>query len=807
MKNLKKFLPHLIAVGFFLLISVIYFSPILSGKGLYMSDVSNAKGMAKETDDFYKKTGTDPLWTGAAFSGMPTYQTSTHGKENFMSVVIAGLLDIFPFPLLVLWLNLIGFYILLVTMKVDYRLAIAGAIMYAFCSYTVQLIKVGHLSKGLALAFAPIALAGIIRTMKGKWLEGFIITMVGLAMQIYSNHFQITYYLLFVVIVFMIVELINALRTKQVSHYFKSCLVLAAAAIIGILPNITNLWSTYVYGKFTTRGPSELSSKSASTGLDIDYATAWSYGIEETLTLLIPDAKGGSSNHELSKSSATYAALNANGITGQQANNFIKNVPTYWGDVAFTAGPTYIGAIAVFLFVLGLFVIKGDMKWWLLIVTILSIMLAWGRNFMGFTEFFFYHVPGYNKFRAVSMTLVIASLAIPLLGMLAVKYISETKNNVAELQKKLKYAFYVTGGLCLVLFLIPSLAGNFEGRADEHLKQYDWLLTAIRQDRESMLRMSALFSFIYISITFAALWFFLKKKLKAEHLFYAILFFTIVDLWTTDKKYVNNDDFVSKTKVEKPFVASNADLQIMQDPDPSYRVLNIAADPFNDASTSYFHKSIGGYHGAKLKRYQELIENQIAKNNMNVLSMLNTRYFIVQSKESGELMVQRNPGALGNAWFVKEIKWVPNADSEMNALTDFNPAQTAVIDKRFEKEVAGFTPSGDSTASIHLLSYAPNDMIYESNSISKQFAVFSEIYYADGWNAYVDGTNSPYVRVNYVLRGMVVAEGKHKIEFKFEPASYHLTQTVSMSGSILIILIIAGYFVYTGRKKSDSPVA
>jgi len=371
----------------------------------------------------------------------------------------------------------------------------------------------------------------------------------------------------------------------------------------------------------------------------------------------------------------------------------------------------------------------------------------------------------------------------------------------------LKYAFYITGGFCLLLFLIPSLAGNFEGRADERLKQYDWLLTAIRQDRESMLRMSALFSFIYISITFTALWLFLKKKLKAEYLFYAILFFTIVDLWTTDKKYVNNDDFVAKSKVEKPFVATNADLQILQDPDPSYRVLNIAADPFNDASTSYFHKSIGGYHGAKLKRYQELIENQIAKNNMNVLNMLNTRYFIVQSKENGELQVQRNPGALGNAWFVKEIKWVPNADSEMNALTDFNPTQTAVIDKRFEKDIEGFTPSGDSTASIHLVSYAPNAMVYESKAASKQFAVFSEIYYADGWNAFVDGNKTPYVQVNYVLRGMVVPEGMHKIEFKFEPANYRLTQTVSMGGSILIILILGGYFIYAGRKKSDAPVS
>ena len=772
-----------------------------------MSDVSNAKGMARESEEFYKKTGVDPLWTGAMFSGMPTYQIVTHGNENFMSQFISWMNSIFPEPVSYLLLNLLGFYFLLITLKVDYRLAIAGAIMYAFCSYTFQIIKVGHISKVYALAFAPVVLAGIIRTLKGNLLQGFVITLAGLWMELYSNHLQITYYLLYVVLVLMVIELIDAMKTKRFSHYLKSCLVLLAASVIALLPSLTNLWSTYIYGKSTTRGPSELSAKSSSTGLDIDYATAWSYGVEETLTLLIPDAKGGSSNHELSKSSATFEALNQNGITGAQANSFIRNVPTYWGDVAFTAGPIYIGAIAVFLFVLGLFVIKGDLKWWLLIVTILSILLAWGRNFMGFTEFFFYHVPGYNKFRAVSMTLVIATLAIPLLAMLAVKQIIEWKQDAAGLQKKLKYAFYITGGLCLLFFLVPGIAGNFEGRSDERLKQYEWLINAIRQDRESMLRMSAFFSLLYISIAFTALWFYLKKKLKMEYLLYVLIFFTLVDMWSTDRKYLNNDDFVSKNKAEKPFVATNADLQIFQDQDPSFRVYNMAADPFNDASTSYFHKSIGGYHGAKLKRYQELIENHLGRGNMSVINMLNTKYFIVQPKEGGEPQAQRNPGALGNAWFVNEIKWVPNADSEINALTGFNPAQTVVIDKRFEKEVNGFSSAPDTGALIRLTSYAPNDVAYETKSMSKQFAVFSEIYYADGWNAYVDGKESPYVRVDYVLRGMVVPEGNHKIEFKFEPLYYYTAQKVSLAGSIFICLIIGGYFVYTLRKKSDTAVS
>ena len=807
MSKQKKYLPHVIAFVIFLVISFAYLSPVLSGKRISMSDVSNNKGMAKESEDFYNSTGTDPLWTGSMFSGMPTYQISLHGQENFADRFMSFLRTIFPDPTYLLILNLLGFYFLLITLKVDYRLAIAGSIMYAFCTYTFLIIKVGHISKVLAIAFAPVLLAGIIKTLKGNLLQGFVITLFGVWMEITANHYQMTYYFLFIVAAIMIAELIDAIRSKKLSHFFKACGVMIAATCIAVIPNLTNLWSTYVYSKDTTRGPSELSAKSVSSGLDIDYATDWSYGIEETLTLLIPDAKGASSDYELSKSSATYQSFAAKGITGAQANSIIKNVPTYWGDVAFTAGPVYIGAITVFLFILGLFVVKSELKWWLLGVTVLTIMLSWGRNFMGLTEFFFFHVPGYNKFRAVSSMLVVATLVIPWIAMLAVKRIAESANAFSEISGKLKYAFYISGGICLLFFLMPSIAGDFIGRSDERLGQMGWPVDAIREDRISMLRMSAFYSLLFISIAFGAIWFYLKKKFKVEYLYYILIFFTLIDMWSTNRKYLNNDHFVSQNKVDKPFPQTNADLQIAQDPDPNYRVFNTAVNPFMDASTSYYHKSIGGYHGAKLKRYQELIENQISKNNIQVLNMLNAKYFIGQVKDMPEPQAQRNPGALGHAWFVKEIKWVPNADSEMNALTNFNPAETAVIDKRFEKTVDGFTFNNDSSSTIKLNSYKPNALDYESNTAHKQLAVFSEIYFDKGWNAYVDGKKSDYFRVNYVLRGMVVPEGKHNIQFKFEPEYYYKAQKVATAGSVLASLIMLGYLVYYFKKKSNAPVA
>ena len=806
MSNFKKYSPHLIAIGIFVLISFVYLAPVLNGKRIAMSDVSNHKGMAKESEDFYKATGKDALWTNAMFSGMPTFQISTHGKENFADRFMAFMRTVFPDPVYMLVLNMLGFYFLLIVMKVDYRLAIAGSIIYSFCSYTFIIIKVGHISKVLAIAFGPVLIAGFISTMRGNLLQGFVITMTGMWLQISANHYQMTYYFFFIVAAIMLAELIKAIRTKALSYYLKACGVLIAASCIAVVPSLSNLWSTYVYSKETTRGPSELSSKSISTGLDIDYATDWSYGIGETLTLLIPDAKGASSDYELSKSSALYKAITEKGIGGAQANSILKNVPTYWGDVAFTAGPVYIGAITVFLFILGLFVVKGDLKWWLLGVTVLTIMLSWGRNFMGLTELFFYNVPGYNKFRAVSSILVVATLVIPWIAILAVKKITEATNQVVEISRKLKYSYYITGGICLILFLLPSLAGDFTGTSDARLEQMGWPVDAIREDRISMLRMSAFFSLLFISIAFAAIWFFLKKKLKTEYLYYSLILFSLIDLWSTNRKYLNNDHFVAANKAEKPFVATNADLQILQDPDPNYRVLNTTVGPFTDASTSYFHKSIGGYHGAKLKRYQELIEYQLSKNNMQVLNMLNTKYFIGQVKEGGEPQAQLNQGALGHAWFVNEVKWVPNADSEINALTNFDPAQTAVIDKRFQQDLSGFTFADDSGSSIKLMSYAPNALVYESNVSHKQLAVFSEIYFDKGWNVYVDGKKSDYFRVNYVLRGMLVPEGKHNIQFKFEPDYYYKAQKASMAGSILVCLILISYLVYYFKRKSNTPV-
>ena len=505
-----------------------------------------------------------------------------------------------------------------------------------------------------------------------------------------------------------------------------------------------------------------------------------------------PNFSGGSSHQELSEGSETAQALKKNGVSN--VKDMIKTIQTYWGEQPFTSGPVYAGAIIIFLFVMGLFLIKGPEKWWLLAGVILSLMLAWGKNFDAFNDFMFYHVPFYNKFRTVAMALVIASVALPVLALMALNRIFTTQGDKKEVMKALKYSAGIVGGLCLLFAIVPTMFFDFASTSDANmLKQGfpDWFLSAIVSDRQSIFRMDAFRSFMLITLSVGLIWAFIAKKIKSTYALIAFGLLITFDVWAVDKRYLNDEDFVPKRKMSAEIQPTQADEMILMDKDPNYRVLNITANTFNDASTSYFHKSIGGYHGAKLRRYQELIENQISKNNVKVFNMLNTRYFIVPG-EKGEQTVQRNVAALGNAWFVEGCKLVENADSEMTALSTFEPAKTAIIDKRFSEQIKGLVEGKDTTSSISLTSYKPNDLVYASKADRQQLAVFSEIYYDKGWNAYVDGKLTPYVRANYVLRAMLVPSGNHTIEFKFEPKSFYTGDKISLFSSIIILLIFIG---------------
>ncbi|MEI8202705.1 MAG: YfhO family protein [Bacteroidota bacterium] len=792
--NFKKLIPHFSAILVFIAISLIYFWPVMDGKSLRQSDVVNAGGMQKEAQTYHEKTGEYTLWTNSMFGGMPTYQIGAlpPSKNVYSYTENIVQLNLPRYTADTVFLYLIGFYILLLVLGINPWLCLIGAIAFAFGSYNLIIIEAGHVNKAYAIAFMAPVLAGILLTFKKKYIWGGLLTAFALGMEVFFNHLQIAYYLMFMIFILLISKFIYAIIEKQLKHFAIASIVLFFAVILAVLPNIRELWTTYEYGKETTRGQSELTPKGnqeQSSGLDKDYAFAWSYGKAESFTLLIPNFNGGSSHQELSEGSETAQVLKKNGISN--VKDMLKGVQTYWGEQPFTSGPVYAGAIIVFLFVMGLFLVKGPEKWWLLTAAIFSLMLAWGKNFDAFNDFMFYNIPFYNKFRTVAMALVIASVAIPMLGLMAMNRIISKEVEKKDILKALKYSLGIVGGLCLLFAMLPTMFFDFSSTSDAAmLKQGfpDWFLAAIVSDRQSIFRMDALRSLVLILLSGGLIWAFLAQKIKSVYVLVGMGLLITFDVWAVDKRYLNDEDFVPKRKMVSDVQPTQADEMILMDKDPDYRVLNLTANTFNDASTSYYHKSIGGYHGAKLRRYQELIENQISKNNVKVFNMLNTRYFIVPG-EKGEQQVQRNVAALGNAWFVDEYRLVANADSEMTALSNFEPAHTAIIDKRFADEVKALTPGKDTTSSITLTSYKPNDLVYASKADRQQLAVFSEIYYKNGWNAYVDGKLTPHFRANYVLRAMLIPAGVHTIEYKFEPKSFYTGDKLSLISSILVLLI------------------
>jgi hypothetical protein len=850
MTIIKKYLPHLAAIIIFAIITLIQFSPLLSGKALEQGDIIRHKGMSQEVQDFRKTEHAEPLWTNSMFGGMPAYQVSTLYPGNWLGAIDQVFHLFLPHPSGYIFLCFIGFFILLLCLEINPWLALVGALAYGFSSYFFIIIEAGHNSKANAIGYLAPVLGGIILLMRGKYWLGFAVTALFMALELNANHVQISYYGFMLFGIVFLSYFIMAFKQKTIKPFFMGVGLFLVASLISVLPNAGSLLATYEYGNYTTRGKTELTidaslknnKSNVTSGLDKDYATQWSYGVGETMTFLIPDFKGGGSQ---AIGSADRDALKN---VDPQMREQVAQSSAYFGDQPFTSGPVYIGAIVMLLAFLGLLIIDHPLKWALFAATLLSVMLAWGKHFMPLTNLFMDYVPGYNKFRAVSMILVIAELTIPLLAVLALdKFIKASDKNETvklpfvntgiDLKKALIISFAVIGGFCLISAFLPTVTNSFipdgeetqivnqfkqSGATDAQIAQFlPAYLENIQKARESIFKADARRSLTFVGLAAIFLFLYLQKKLKTELFLVAISIFLVADLWPVASRYLNEKNFVSKAQYDAPPAKTPADERILEDKSLDYRVLNLSTSTFNDAATSYYHKSIGGYHGAKLKKYQEIIDFHLDKEinafydglnaaaqsdslmqihmaKLNVLNMLNTKYVIVPTKDA--VIPIPNPQANGNAWFIKSIKTVPTADSEIVALYTVNTKREAVIQQK-NKELAGVADTYANNGTITLQSYKPNDLVYQSESKDKGFAVFSEIYYPKGWNAYIDGALTPHTCVDYVLRGMEVPAGKHTIEFKFEPKVYKTGNSIAMAGSVLLLLCFGGGLFFAARKR------
>ena len=804
--NLKFFSTHLVSLLVFIIAALLYFHPVLKGEKLSQSDITQHIGMAKEVNDYRLTTGLEPYWAESAFSGMPTYQIGTYFPHDYLTY-LDRLIRFLPRPADYLFLYFLGFYIMLLAFKVDWKLAIMGSLAFGFSTYLMIIFGAGHNAKAHAIAYMPLVLAGVIYVFKKKYLTGFNLTAVATALEIKANHPQMTYYLLYAIFILGIIELIEAVKKKKITQFTSQSLIIITGMLLAVGVNSTRLMATKEYSDFSTRGSTALTinsdgtPKEVTSGLSKDYITQFSYGISETFNLLVPRYMGGGTVERLDKTSNTYKYVSSI-ASPKQAEGFTKQVYTYWGDQLIVEAPAYVGAVIIFLFFLGLFLVKGKFKYWLVASTVFSIIMSWGRNFEFLTNLFIDYVPLYNKFRAVSSFQVIAELCIPLLGILAIKEFIFTEISKKEKLEAIKKAFYVTSGLILIGLFYAISFSTFEGLRDANYSQYEGLLDAVISDRKSLLYNDSFRSLVLISVSFSILWLFLKQQINKIKVIIVFTLLILFDLVQVNLRYVNEDDFKQARKIDKPFTASNADLQILKDK-THYRVANFSGDPFQDGRTSYFHKSIGGYHAAKMGRYQDLIEFQLGKQNMQIFNMLNVKYFIIPD-DNGKEEAQQNPNANGNAWFVNEIKYVQTANEEIKALDSLNTKKIAILK---DLNSYGFEDSKkynvDSLATIKLTKYSLNALSYESFSNQNEFAVFSEIYYKDGWNAYIDGELKPHLNVNYVLRGLEIPAGNHRIEFKFEPKVIQTGSTISLMSYVLLFLIPLGWFLYNKKKPTQ----
>jgi len=814
---------HLAIIGIFIALCFVYFSPVIQGKSLYQNDVRQAQGGQKEIMDFREKDGKAPLWTNSMFSGMPAYQIWAQYPNNITSHIISFFKVVFPSPIDIVLFYLLGAYLLFCVLRVNPWLAAAGAIAFAFSSYNFIIIEAGHSNKAAAIAFFAPILAGIILTLRGKYLLGATLTALFLAIEIRTNHIQMTYYLFLVLLIFIGIETYHAVKAKRAAEFVKSFGYLAVAVILAVAVNAGSLWTTYEYGQESIRGKSNLSSTDEhhpSTGLDKEYAYAWSQGVMENITFLIPNAYGGASGGELDEKSNVAKLLIEKGIPANQAAGAAREMPTYWGEKSFTSGPFYFGAIVCFLFVVGLFIVKSRTKWWVLSAVILTLFLSFGKNFPLISDLFFHYFPLYNKFRAVESILAVAGLLVPILAILAVKEIASGAYDAKVIWKKVLTSLYITGGILLIVLILPTLFLNFKtsthGEFIQMLTQRtgdqtlaSQIAEALVKDRISLARSDAFRSLIFILIGAGLLWAMINKKITQQLTFILFAAAILVDMWGVDRRYLNKDKFVDNNQAEAPFQARQVDELINRDPTLGYRVLDLTTNPFLSVQASYFHHSLGGYHAAKLKRYQELLDKQFSNSiNEDVLDMLNTKYVITQNEDGKSERIQNRATAAGPAWFVPSIKWVKNSDDEMAALNSFDPKKEAIINEEFKSLIDTKKLGVPNNAEIRLVNYHPDDLTYEYSAANDVIAVFSEIWYDKGWHAYVDGEKIPLFRANYVLRAAQLPGGNHKLEFKFEPASYYTGETISLIASILLIAGLAfAIFMEVRNKKETKLVA
>ncbi len=818
---------HLAIIGIFIALCFVYFSPALQGKYLYQSDVLQAQGMQKEIMDFKARDGKGPLWTNSMFGGMPAFQIWVQYPNNVTTYVISFFKNVFPNPIDVVLLYLLGAYLLFCVLRMNPWLAAAGAIAFAFSSYNFQIIDAGHSNKAMAIAFFPPILAGIILTFRRQYLIGAVLTAVFLAIEIRANHIQMTYYLFIALLIYIGIELYHAVKSKTTKDFIKSFGYLAAAAVLAIAVNAGTLWTTYEYGKESIRGKSNLKTDKSepNNGLDKEYAYQWSQGVSESLTFLVPNAYGGASGAgNLDENSEVAKILTAKGIPAEQVIPAMQQLSqiglsTYWGDKQITSGPWYFGAIICFLFVLGLFIVKNRMKWWILSASLLCLILSFGRHLPFLSDLFFNYFPLYNKFRAVESILVITGFLVPVLAILAVKEIAFHTEDPKKLNKSLLYSLYIIGGLLLILIAIPTVLLDFKTQNHnafiEQLTQItngdrtfaDSIAKALIDDRISLARMDALRSLFFVLLGAGLIWALIRKKINPQISFILLAAVILIDLWNIDRRYLNNDKFVDKSVLAQQFKPRDVDQLIMRD-QSHFRVLDLSSgNPFANSTPSYFHKSLGGYHAAKLKRYQELLDKQFnGAINEDVLDMLNTKY-VITADQNGEKETMKNRStAAGNAWFVQNVEYVKNADEEMMAISSFDPKKVMVVHQEFKPLIDVRKIGYDGNAFIRLTDYHPDRLTYEYSSGRDALAVFSEIWYDKGWNAYVDGEKIPYFRADYILRAAQLPGGNHKLEFKFEPASYYTGETISLIASILLVLIL-GYAIFSeSRRKSPEAV-
>ena len=800
--SFKKILPHILVLVGFVICSLAYFSPVLQGKAIYQSDIVHYTGMAKQQKQFKADTGQETYWTNSAFGGMPTYQLGAKYPHNYIKKLDLSL-RFLPRPADYLFLYFLGFYILLLVLKVDFKLAALGALAFGFSTYLIIILGVGHNSKAHAIAYMPLVLSGILLTFRGKYIFGFLLTAVAMGLELVANHFQMTYYLLLLVLVLGVVYLIDAYKKKMLLHFFKAVGVLSVAVLLAIGLNATNIMATQDYVKESTRGKSELtinadgSPREITNGLSKEYITEYSYGKLETFNLFIPRFLGGGSGEDVGKNSAMYEFFRNKNVPPAEALEYTKGTPTYWGDQTIVEAPAYIGAVVIFLFVLGLFLVKGRLKWWLVGGTILSLLLSYGKNLEFLTDLFINYVPLYNKFRAVSSIQVVLELCIPILAIFALVKLFNDYVKDEEKQKALKYTVIITGGLA-VLFLLVKLLGFFDfvGGNDGYYRQNygPEFVDALRKDRASFFTSDTLRTLLLVLLSTGVIYLFLKQKLTENKTIIVLGLLIVFDLVIVDRRYVNNDDFVSKFKMEQPYQANKADLQILKDK-ADFRVYDLTSGA---AKASYYHNALGGYHAAKPKRFQDLYEFYLSKNNINVLSMLNAKYIIGQGEDEQPFPFV-NKDANGNAWFVEEKKYVDSANEEILALDSLDNKRVAIYTKP-SGLVIKFRPTNydykvDSLAIIKVIDYKPNYIKYQSSNNNDGFAVFSEAYYKNGWVATIDNTEIAISKVNYALRGLNIPKGNHTIEFKFEPQVVKTGSKIALASSALLgLLLLSGLF-------------